>query len=172
MALGLAAGIAASTTATADDDHERHERHDSRRGSVSLAAENPVYKQECSSCHFLYLPGLLPARSWVRIMDNSDKHFGDNLALDEQTKKEILAYLTANSSEKTNTEWGQKITKSAANTTPERITDVPWIQKEHRKLDRNVFKRPSIGSFSNCGACHKTAAEGDFEEDNVSVPKN
>jgi mono/diheme cytochrome c family protein len=34
----------------------------------------PLYKQECAACHMAYPPGLLPARSWTRIMSGLDKH--------------------------------------------------------------------------------------------------
>ena len=30
--------------------------------------ENPQYLEECGSCHFPYQPGLLPARSWTKVM--------------------------------------------------------------------------------------------------------
>ena len=37
---------------------------------------------------------------------------------------------------------------------------------KHRKR-----KRESIGSLSNCLACHITAEEGIYEDDNVKIPK-
>lgn len=167
LAFGLFTGVA-----NADDDNDGRERsRHSRPPSFTKAPENALYKQECSSCHFLYQPWLLPERSWKAIMDESQKHFGENLALDEETSKELLAYLKANSSEKTAARWAQKITSSSEGMTPKRIMDVPWIKKEHREVGANVFKRPSIGSASNCGACHTKGAEGNFEEDFVKIPK-
>ena len=41
-------------------------------------ANNAVYAEECGTCHFLYLPGLLPAGSWVRIMEGAGDHFGED----------------------------------------------------------------------------------------------
>lgn len=171
----MAAGIVAGPVAIADSDErgERHENHHSERnGALSAVPENALYKQECASCHFLYLPGLLPERSWEKLMNSTDKHFGENLALDASIVSEIEAFLKANSSEKTNTEWGRKITQSAGSSTPERITEIGWIKKEHRKIRPEIFKRASIGSFSNCGACHQGGAKGDFEEDSVRIPNN
>lgn len=170
LAIALAFGLFAGAVAQADDDG-RERRGDRKAPSFTKTPENALYKQECSSCHFLYQPWLLPERSWQAIMDESQKHFGENLALDEETSKELLAYLKANSSEKTNARWAQKITSSSEGMTPERIMDVPWIKKEHREVGANVFKRPSIGSASNCGACHTKGAEGNFEEDFVKVPR-
>jgi hypothetical protein len=34
-----------------------------------------------------------------------------------------------------------------------------------------TFKRASIKSPANCMACHRDAAQGDFEDHNVSIPK-
>lgn len=171
----MAAGLITASFAIADSNErgENHENHHSARsGSSNGAPVNALYTQECASCHFLYLPGLLPERSWERLMNSTDKHFGENLALDASAVSEIKAFLKANSSEKTATEWGRKITKSAGSSTPERITEVEWIKKEHRKITSEIFKRASIGSFSNCGACHQGGAKGDFEEDSVRIPKN
>jgi len=172
VVLALTFGVFAGAVAQADDDHESRERSRHNRSVSALKApENTLYKQECSSCHFLYQPWLLPSRSWKVIMDESGKHFGENLALDAETSKELLAYLKANSSEKTSARWAQKITSSSEGMTPKRIMDVPWIKKEHREVGVNVFKRPSIGSSSNCGACHTKGAEGNFDEDFVKIPK-
>lgn len=161
-----------------DEENERHERHEKHeRGGRhegegrAAIAENAAYKSECSSCHFLYPPEFLPKRSWEAMMKGSDKHFGENLALDDKTNKEILSYLSENSAERGSSEWAGKILKSIGSSTPLKITETPYILKEHRKIKPDVFMRKSIGSFSNCGACHTGAAQGDFEEDSVSIPK-
>lgn len=142
-----------------------------RREAYSFP-QNAAYKQECSSCHFLYHPGLLPFRSWEELINKSDKHFGENLALEAKDKDELLKYFKANSAEKGGTEFSRKILGSiSGGAVPTRITETPYIQRKHRKLTKEVFARPAIKSFSNCGACHTKGAEGDFEEDNVKVPK-
>ena len=166
LAAFLGTVLAAGTSAYADGDDSKHSHEDSSVGYI--AVENQAYTQECSACHYLYLPGLLPARSWEALIKGSDKHFGENLALDDKASAEILGFLKSNSAEKTNTEWSIKIMKSVGSSTPERIMDVPWIIKEHREV-KNAFKRPSVESASNCGACHTRGHEGDFET--VKVPK-
>ncbi len=133
--------------------------------------ENALYADECASCHFLYLPGLLPGGSWVKIMNGSEDHFGEDLALEEETTAEILKYLKANGAESTGAKRSKKIMKSLKGETPLRITEVPYIVKEHHEVKSKVFKRESIGSFSNCVACHRTAAKGVFEEDDIKIPK-
>lgn len=168
LAVALSLGFFAAGAVNADDDDHRERRY--KTGAAAAVPENALYKQECSSCHFLYQSWLLPARSWKALMDEQDKHFGENLGLEDDVKKQLLAYLTVNSSEKVGTRWAQRITTSSEGTTPKRIMDVPWIKKEHREV-ANAFKRPSIGSASNCGACHTKGAEGNFDEDWVKVPK-
>lgn len=173
MAVGiLLSGLAMGSAAFADERGERGERGERSEGGGKYAVvENAVYKQECSDCHFLYLPGLLSARSWEKVIKETDKHFGEKLSLDEKNKTEILSFLTANSAEKSNTEWAKKIIRSIGSDTPASISEIPYIAKEHRKIKADVFKRAAVGSPSNCGACHPQAAQGDFEEDSVSIPK-
>jgi len=161
-----------------DEENERHEKHGKHEKGGrhegegrAIVVENDAYKSECSSCHFLYPPEFLPKRSWEALMKGSDKHFGENLALDDKTNKEILSYLSENSAERGSSEWAGKILKSIGSATPLKITETPYILKEHRKIKPDVFKRKSIGSFSNCGACHTGAVQGDFEENSISIPK-
>lgn len=167
LAITLTFGLFTALSASAGDDKSSGKR----LPSFVSAPPSALYKQECSSCHFLYQPWLLPERSWQVIMDESDRHFGENLALDAETEKELRAYLKANSSDKTSARWAQKITSSSEGMTPKKIMDVPWLKKEHREVSAGVFKRPSIGSSSNCGACHQKGAEGNFEEDFIKIPK-
>lgn len=164
--------IMGSFSAASDYDENRGEREERRteRGGASFPG-NTLYRQECSSCHFLYHPGLLPLHSWETVIKNSDKHFGENLGLDEKTKNELLAYFYDHSAEKTSAEWADKILGEGGITIHERITDQPYIKRKHRKIGKDVFKRPAIGSFSNCGACHTKGAQGDFEEEGVKIPK-
>ncbi len=133
--------------------------------------DNALYSEECASCHFLYLPGLLPSGSWGKIMEGAEDHFGEDLALDEETSAEILKYLEANGAETTGAKRSVKIMKSLKGETPLRITEVRYIVKEHHEIKSKVFKRESIVSFSNCGACHRTADKGIFEEDDIKIPK-
>ena len=42
------------------------------------AVANAKWKTECSGCHMLYHPGLLPERSWNKMMAGLEKHFGEN----------------------------------------------------------------------------------------------
>ena len=165
-----------AATRRSGDHDEKGERHDiiraqrNRDKNRAPFPESALYKQECSSCHFLYHPGLLPLRSWEAIIKGSDKHFGENLLLEDKIQDYLLSYFYEHSAEKTDSQWARKILSSAGPSVPARITELPFIIREHRKIQKSVFKRPSINSFSNCGACHPKGAEGDFEEDRVKIP--
>jgi hypothetical protein len=52
-----------------------------------------------------------------------------------------------------------------------RVTEVPYIRQKHRKISSGVLQQPSIGSLSNCAACHTKAMEGIFDDDYVVIPK-
>ncbi len=44
-------------------------------------------------------------------------------------------------------------------------TEIPYILEKHDEVDPNVFKNKSIGSLSNCQACHTTVEKGIYEDD-------
>lgn len=60
---------------------------------------------------------------------------------------------------------------SLGGATPLRITEVPYILKKHHKISPDVLRRPSIQTLSNCAACHRTAANGVYDDDSVAIPK-
>ncbi len=132
---------------------------------------NAVYQNSCGTCHFAYQPGLLPARSWRKIINESGGHAGGDLSLDEKTKTEIEKYLTQNSAEKIQSKRARKIVASIGSDIPTRISQVPYIREKHHEIRQEVFSRKSIGSRGNCIACHKTADHGDYDDNNVLIPK-
>jgi mono/diheme cytochrome c family protein len=164
-----------------DDDHERgkRKRYQKRFRNESELDEKenitPVsdqtYIDECGACHFAYQPGLLPSGSWNKILAELDDHFGETVDLDEASNKTITEYLKTNSAEHSRNERSVKIMKSLGGKTPMRITEIPYIRAKHRKVSQDVFQRKSIGSLSNCSACHITADKGIFEDDNVQIPQ-
>ncbi len=177
---GLAASLAAALTivglavGTAFSDHGRHRyrrgHHD--RGSKHLApVTNPTYKRHCGACHFAYQPALLPSGSWQKILGRLDKHYGQQVDLEPGPRKIITGYLTANAAEHSSAKRARRIMRCLGTDTPRRITDIPYIRRKHRKLSADVFKRPKVGSFSNCAACHTSAARGVYDDDDVRIPR-
>ena len=149
---------------------ERHRNSDHRSGDLKSVTD-PGYKEHCGACHFNYQPELLPSRSWKKILVQLEDHFGQSFELDQESQKAVLGYLEANAAERSTSKRAIKIVKSVGSGTPLRITEVPYIKEKHRKVSATVLNRPSIGSLSNCSACHRRAQEGDYDDDYVVIPE-
>ena len=134
--------------------------------------DNAQWREECGSCHGVFYPALLPARSWERIMAEQAQHFGSDLGLDGATTKAVLAFMVANSAEKHQIEAGYKIESSLAQgTTPLRITETPYWVKKHRGIAASDWANPLVKSKSNCSACHVDAEAGTYEDAAMRIPK-
>ena len=121
-----------------------------------------AYVQECGACHTAYPPALLPKESWQRLMGSLDKHYGTDASLDAAAKKSLGDWVLAHAGSG----------KRARTAPPEdRITRGDWFIREHREVPKAAWTRPAIKSASNCGACHRGANEGDYDEDRVSIPR-
>jgi len=141
-------------------------------GSQMPLVTNAKWKAECASCHMLYHPGLLPERSWNKMMAGLDKHFGENASLDAATRDEIGRFLALNSADKQINRRSNRINLSiAANLTPLRISETRYFTSKHDEISADTFKRKSIGSAANCVACHKGAEKSDFSESQIKIPR-
>jgi hypothetical protein len=162
----------------ADDEHRGHsERHGHREHSERqqeapvAPATNARYKETCGACHAPYQPWLLPSASWNGILTKLDDHFGQAVALDPEARKEVSDYLNANAADRSSAKSAKRIMRSLGTSTPARITEVPYIHKQHAEICDEVFARASVGSRSNCSACHQQAEAGIFDDDHVKIPK-
>lgn len=145
---------------------------DGGRGELMGAATNSAYLKECGACHLAYQPQFLPKRSWEKIMNTLDNHFGDSAALDDSVRSEIQTYVVKNSADASSSKISRKMLASlAAAETPVRISDTPYFKRKHREVRADVFTRKSIGSPANCSACHLSADKGDYDEHKVKIPK-
>ncbi|CAG9239755.1 Ni,Fe-hydrogenase I cytochrome b subunit [Paraburkholderia caribensis] len=131
-------------------------------GTFSQVNVLPRYRQECATCHLAYPPGMLPAASWQRILDNLQHHFGTDASLDADSVRQISTWLAANSE-----------ADAAAHAAPpeDRITRSHWFRQEHAEVPASVWKRPMIKSASNCAACHTRADQGNFNEHFIRIPQ-
>lgn len=151
-----------------DDD-----RREYRQRSVGVAAvSSPIYKEECGSCHMAYQPGLLPTRSWVKIMTGLEEHFGDNAELDAEALKNITNYLVSNSADNSDYRRSRKIMRSLnSNDAPTRISETPYIKREHDEIPNKMIKyNKKVNSLANCSACHSKAEQGLYDEHSVNIP--
>lgn len=169
-----------------DDDHndDDHDRGDKRRryrkryrnefehyGNHYLKpVNNTTYLEQCGDCHFAYQPELLPSGSWEKLLAGLNDHFGEFIELDPDSKNIIGEYLKENAAEHSSAKPAVKIMRSLGNRTPLRITQIPYIQEKHHEIPPEVFNRDSIGSLSDCSACHKTAERGIYDDDSIAIP--
>ena len=176
IATGVPGDWAVAGDGPEDGYREKAESHDRRKEGEHRKhglkpVDNPVYLETCGACHFAYQPALLPAASWEKILAGLNNHFGEAVALDDETRQTIGAYLKSGSAETSSAQIAVKIMDSLEGHAPMRITDVFYIKKEHHGIPADVFKREPVGSFSNCAACHTDAAGGVYDEDGVRIPR-
>lgn len=135
------------------------------------AVDNPAWRAECGSCHTAFHPGLLPERSWRKLMDGLDRHFGENAGLDPAPRKAITDFLAANAADRSDARRARKVAASIpAGQTPLRITATPWFDRKHDELRAEIWKRKEIGSRANCSACHPGAERGAYSERDIAIP--
>jgi cytochrome b len=135
-------------------------------------ADDPLWRQECGSCHLAFHPNLLPARSWSLILAGQGQHFGTDLALDAPTVAALRAFLARNAAENSPTEAAFKINRSIpADATPLRITETPYWVGKHRGIRSTDWQLPLVRIKSNCAACHLDAAAGTFEDAAMRIPR-
>ncbi|MGW8169203.1 MAG: diheme cytochrome c [Sulfurovaceae bacterium] len=149
----------------ADDDRW------SNRGDVA-PVKNAIYVKECGSCHFPYQPGLLPQRSWTKMMGNLENHFSSDASLDDTTTKYLVNYLKANSAERgIEYKRSRKILQSIRpNETPLRITQTRYFVNKHNEIPKKMIVQKAVGSLANCAACHTTANKGNYSERAIKIP--
>ena len=155
-----------------DDFHWGEIEEYKHRSNDVTAVTNPAYKEECGSCHLAYPPGLLPARSWRKVMLELESHFGDNAELDAETHQSITEFLLTNSADKSEYRRSKKFSRSINyNDAPVRISETPYFKHEHDEIPaRLVTTNSKVNSFSQCDACHAKAEQGSFNEHDVRIP--
>lgn len=141
------------------------------RGDVA-PVKNAIYIKECGSCHFAYQSGLLPQRSWTKMMGNLENHFGSDASLDDATTKYLANYLKENSAEKGIVyKRSRKILQSIRpNETPLRITQTRYFVNKHNEIPKKMITQKEVGSLANCAACHTAANNGSYSERAIKIP--
>lgn len=161
--------MAGAALLVADDDDDDKPHEDSRRAIAVI--ENSLYKTECGSCHLAFAPGLLPERSWVKLMAGLKDHFGESAELEKSEQDAITKFLVDNAADRGSSR-SKKIAKSIpSNESPLRITETPYFKRKHHEVKASVWNRKSVGSAANCQACHPGAEKGRFTEHEVRIPK-
>ena len=160
----LASGGYEANDRESDHEYDHEYGSDYRQGATIM---NMAYKEECGSCHMAYPARLLPQQSWRKIMAGLEDHFGENAALDDETRGEIEDYLLGESNRVT----FNKLFRNLGNAAPLRITELPYFVHEHDEIPaRLVTANEQVNSLSQCNACHRDAQRGRFDEDDVVIP--
>lgn len=165
--------LIAAGYAVGDDDDDKGFGSWWKSSRLDVApVNNALYQEECGSCHFAYQPGLLPTRSWERMMNGLEDHFGENAELEEATRKELLQYLSDNAAERSNYKRSKRINGSLpSDSAPLRISETRYFKGKHDEIPKRLVSgNEKVGSWSNCQACHVKADTGSYNEHEVNIP--
>lgn len=168
----LAASIQCSNHVREDKKNQAESSGDRPYEDRYLKPVNsPAYAAQCGTCHFAYQPELLPSGSWRKIVADLEHHFGEEVIINTDSKKEITDYLSSNGAETSSAKLAVKIMKDLGDQTPLRITDISYIRKKHHKVLPRILKQEvGVASLSHCQACHKTAENGNYNKHEVVIP--
>lgn len=133
---------------------------------------NKDFQFECSDCHNLFPPYLLPKASWVELMKAQHDHYGEDLELDDEMVETIQEYLLANSAETSTQESAYYLYKEIKNSKQYTITKTNYWKKIHQDIPDNIFKSDKIETKSNCMGCHKEFENGLLLDRLINLPKN
>lgn len=135
-------------------------------------AKNNLWEGSCGECHLAYAPALLPLRSWDRLLDTQDDHFGEDLALDEGDIELLRSFAKSNSAERVPREVSWRTLQTlGAEDQPLRITETPYWKETHAGLDETVWRDERVKGRLNCAACHRDAAQGGFSNGAMALPR-
>jgi hypothetical protein len=179
LSCAVCAVLGAGPAAAVDDRFNPYKYE----GGGFAPASNRTYVNECGACHFTYLPGMLPTRSWQAVMAKANNdHFGESLLLEPRVAREIEQYLVSNAADKSDHLGAQailyRLRKDAA---PLRITSLPVFRAKHfmaayvkKSTPRVNTSRPfppaAVKALMNCNDCHEKAGTGSFAYKEIVVP--
>jgi hypothetical protein len=125
------------------------------------AALDPVYVEECGSCHVAYPPRALGASSWRLVLSDLSHHFGADASLEESARSAVGRYLEENAR--------RKETPGGDGRPAQRISESLWFTREHDEISGATWQAAKLKA--NCAACHLGAEQGNYSEHHVRLPK-
>lgn len=129
------------------------------------------FQFECSDCHNLFPPFMLPKESWKKLMANQHEHFKEDLELEDSLVQSIEKFLIENSSETSTREFSYKITKELGDSGNFIITKTNYWKELHKNISDEEFKSDKIETKSNCIGCHKDFEKGILSDINITYSK-
>ncbi|MBV9782412.1 MAG: cytochrome b/b6 domain-containing protein [Acidisphaera sp.] len=136
---------------------------------VPPAALDPVFAEQCGSCHLAFPPSLAPASTWNAILADLQHHFTTQAPLSDEQVAHLRAWLDANSAEHWDTLPSHILRRPAADGSL-RITDTPGWRRRHARIPAAVFAAKPVYRRSACEACHADAASGRFAPQAIAIP--
>ncbi|MCB1888777.1 MAG: hypothetical protein KDH20_14310 [Rhodocyclaceae bacterium] len=137
---------------------------------VSSRSEG-VWRVRCGGCHLAFDPALLPGTAWRTLVGRLPEHFGARVALAQEERREVLAWLEAGAADAAVDGLGVAVMGRMARTDrPSRVTETRWFRHRHVNIPRATWSRDAVASPANCAACHREAGKGIFDERSVRVP--
>ena len=134
---------------------------------VDYKVQNPLFEKECAACHILYPPNLMPKKSWELMMGDLENHFGDDASIDEESNKNILAFLVKNSAETSTMQASWNFLNSIGDKDIIALTKTTFWEKKHKDIPKELFENKEIKSKANCKACHSDIEKGLIENENI-----
>ncbi|WP_044416566.1 cytochrome b/b6 domain-containing protein [Halarcobacter anaerophilus] len=137
---------------------------------ISYKDQNYDFYFECSDCHNLYPPFLLPKDSWIALMEDQHEHYDEDLELDESLVKNITSYLVTNSAENSTKESAFKFRDEIENSKEYTLTKTDYWKRTHKDIPDEIFENDIVETKSNCVACHKDFEKGILADTNITYP--
>ncbi len=127
---------------------------------------------ECGSCHTAFAPGLLPTRSWRKMLGGLRDHFGDDASVEEPVRLALLKELEDMAADGAFSDPRMRRIAAAipASAAPQRITETDYFKYMHDEIPASYWNRKAIGKPTNCVACHPRANEGRYGEREIRIP--
>jgi cytochrome b len=137
---------------------------------VPSATLDPVFDEQCGSCHLAYSPSLAPASTWQGILADLKHHFTADATLTPDMVQHLRVYLDNNDA----THWDtlpSHLFRTPAPNGSLRITDTPGWERAHRHIPDRVFASKPVRRKSACEACHADAASALFAPQSIAIPE-
>lgn len=127
----------------------------------------------CGGCHTIYAPGLLPARSWRKMLAELDKHFGEDAGVLEPVRLALLKDLEDMAADGAFADMRMRRIAGSipVDSEPQRITETRYFKLLHDEVPPRIWRLRALGSAANCIACHPRANEGRYGEREIRIPE-
>lgn len=139
---------------------------------IDYKALHNDFQFECSDCHNLFPPHLLPKESWKKLLSELDNHFEEDLELDKTLVKSIEKFLVNNSAENSTREESYKLLKEIGDSKEFVISKTQYWKQTHKDISEETFKNDKVERKSNCIACHKDFEYGILSDINITHLSN